>query len=242
MGTGDLAAQCRGPRERAADRARVLMWARRDRPDQSLDTQPPSPLQPNTPAAPPATCTPFVWDPTSQNVTTTPRPTLGDAAKTPANLFCSGHWFLRTVDFSSRVAILRRRRSNQTCVYDAGSNTLDPKCGDERRALVSNPDHLGRWQRADPVWQLPRHHWPGRGTEYGAGCLDRWHGGSPAEQHRSRSVRSVSTFARGVIRKGDHHRFVAANVVVRRLGRGPLDQVEHPARQRPARLRTIRHV
>jgi galactose oxidase len=103
---------------------RVLMWGRRDRPDQSLDTDPPSPLQPNTAAAPPATCTPFIWDPTSQNVTSTPGPTHGDAAKTPANLFCSGHSFLP----DGRLLVAGGHLAdgaglNQTTVYDPVNNT-----------------------------------------------------------------------------------------------------------------------
>jgi hypothetical protein len=73
---------------------RVLMWGRRDRPDQSLDTDPPSPLQPGAPPAAPAQCTPFVWDPATKKVTSTPQPMRNDGTRANANLFCSGHSFL----------------------------------------------------------------------------------------------------------------------------------------------------
>jgi galactose oxidase len=64
---------------------RVLMWGRRDRPDQSLDEQ---------------ECTPFVWDPTDPTqasdptvakTVSTPQPTVDGAT---VNLFCGGHVFL----------------------------------------------------------------------------------------------------------------------------------------------------
>ena len=45
----------------------VLMWGRRDNPQQSLDTDPPSALAPGLPPAPPATCTPFLWNPANGN-------------------------------------------------------------------------------------------------------------------------------------------------------------------------------
>ena len=69
------------------------MWGRRDNPQQSLDTDPASPLGPGLPPAPPATCTPFLWNPANGNMTQTPQPTLNDGT-TNANLFCSGHAFL----------------------------------------------------------------------------------------------------------------------------------------------------
>jgi galactose oxidase len=67
----------------------VLMWGRRDNPQQSLDTDPASPLGPGLPPAPPATCTPFLWDPADGVMTPTLPPTLNDGT-TNANLFCSG--------------------------------------------------------------------------------------------------------------------------------------------------------
>jgi galactose oxidase len=72
---------------------KVLMWGRRDSPEQSLDTDPPSALAPGLPPAPAATCTPFLWNPADGNTTKTPQPTLNDGT-TNANLFCSGHAFL----------------------------------------------------------------------------------------------------------------------------------------------------
>jgi galactose oxidase len=56
---------------------RVLMWGRRDSPDDDLDVH---------------ECTPFVWDPADGTTTPTPQPTLANGTK--VNLFCSGHAFL----------------------------------------------------------------------------------------------------------------------------------------------------
>ncbi len=63
----------------------VLMWGRRDNPQQSLDTDPPSPLGPGLPPAPPATCTPFLWNPANGDLTPTPPPPPADG-ETNANL------------------------------------------------------------------------------------------------------------------------------------------------------------
>lgn len=115
---------------------RVLMWGRRDRPDQSLDTDPPSPLQQNGQNAPAATSTPFVWDPTTQDVTKTPIPTHGDAARTPANLFCSGHSFLpdgRLLVAGGHLA--DSAGLNQVTIYDPTANTWTPS------GVMNN----GRW-------------------------------------------------------------------------------------------------
>ena len=71
----------------------VLMWGRRDNPQQSLDSDPASPLGPGLPPAPPATCTPFLWNPANGDLTPTPPPPPADG-ETHANLFCSGHAFL----------------------------------------------------------------------------------------------------------------------------------------------------
>ncbi|HUK71134.1 MAG TPA: galactose oxidase-like domain-containing protein [Streptosporangiaceae bacterium] len=104
----------------------VLMWGRRDNPQQSLDTDPPSALAPGLPPAPPATCTPFLWNPASGNTTPTPRPTLNDDT-TNANLFCSGHAFLpdgRLLVAGGHLA--DSHGLNQVTIYDPAANTWTP--------------------------------------------------------------------------------------------------------------------
>jgi galactose oxidase len=113
----------------------VLMWGRRDNPQQSLDTDPPSALAPGQPPAPPATCTPFLWNPASGNLTPTPQPTLADGT-TNANLFCSGHAFLP--DGRLLVAgghLSDSHGSDQATIYDPAANTWTPT------AVMNN----GRW-------------------------------------------------------------------------------------------------
>ena len=104
----------------------VLMWGRRDNPQQSLDTDPPSPLAPGLPPAPPATCTPFLWNPANGNMTPTPQPTLNDGT-TNANLFCSGHAFLpdgRLLVAGGHLA--DSHGLNQATIYDPAANTWTP--------------------------------------------------------------------------------------------------------------------
>ena len=104
----------------------VLMWGRRDNPQQSLDTNPASPLAPGLPPAPPATCTPFLWDPANGNTTQTPQPTLLDG-RTNANLFCSGHAF--QPDGLLLVAgghLADSHGLNQATIYDPVANTWTP--------------------------------------------------------------------------------------------------------------------
>jgi galactose oxidase len=104
----------------------VLMWGRRDNPQQSLDTDPASPLGPGLPPAPPATCTPFLWNPANGNMTPTPQPTLPDG-KTNANLFCSGHAFLpdgRLLVAGGHLA--DSHGLNQATIYDPAANTWTP--------------------------------------------------------------------------------------------------------------------
>jgi hypothetical protein len=105
----------------------VLMWGRRDSPNQSLDVDPNSPIQLGAPAAPPAECTPFLWDPSSGQITTTPKPRLGDPGRTKANLFCSGHAFLP----DGRLLVAGGHLADgagldQTTVYDPVTNTWTP--------------------------------------------------------------------------------------------------------------------
>ncbi|HEY2305242.1 MAG TPA: galactose oxidase-like domain-containing protein [Streptosporangiaceae bacterium] len=105
----------------------VLMWGRRDSPDQSLDVDPPSPLHPGAPPAPPAQCTPFLWNPTTGQVMATPQPALADPAGTKANLFCSGHAFLpdgRLLVAGGHLA--DSAGLSQTALYDPVSNTWTP--------------------------------------------------------------------------------------------------------------------
>jgi galactose oxidase len=106
----------------------VLMWGRRDDPGQSLDVDPPSSLAPWLPPAPPARCTPFLWDPTTGRVTTTPLPTLGPASTTNANLFCSGHSFLA----DGRLLVVGGHLADQkglalATIYDSATNTWTPQ-------------------------------------------------------------------------------------------------------------------
>ena len=104
----------------------VLMWGRRDNPQQSLDTDPASPLAPGLPPAPPATCTPFVWNPANGNLTHTPQPTLNDG-RTNANLFCSSHAFLpdgRLLVTGGHLA--DSHGLNQATIYDPAASTWTP--------------------------------------------------------------------------------------------------------------------
>ena len=113
----------------------VLMWGRRDSPQQSLDTDPASPLGPGSPPAPAAQCTPFLWNPANGDTTPTPQPTLDDA-KTNANLFCSGHAFLpdgRLLVAGGHLA--DSHGLNQVSIYDPAANTWTPS------AVMNN----GRW-------------------------------------------------------------------------------------------------
>jgi hypothetical protein len=112
----------------------VLMWGRRDNPQQSLDTDPASPLAPGLPPAPPATCTPFLWNP-ANGKTPTPQPTLSDGT-TNANLFCSAHAFLpdgRLLVAGGHLA--DGHGLNQATIYDPAADTWTPT------AVMNN----GRW-------------------------------------------------------------------------------------------------
>ena len=104
----------------------VLMWGRRDNPQQSLDTDPASPLAPGLPPAPAATCTPFLWNPANGNMTQAPQPTLNDGT-TNANLFCSGHAFLpdgRLLVAGGHLA--DSHGLNQATIYDPAAGTWTP--------------------------------------------------------------------------------------------------------------------
>ena len=84
----------------------VLLWGRRDRPDQSLDEQ---------------ECTPLLWDATTNQETATPQPALANGTK--VNLFCSGHAFLP----DGRLLVVGGHRADsdgldQAAIYDPATN------------------------------------------------------------------------------------------------------------------------
>jgi len=113
----------------------VLMWGRRDNPQQSMDSNPASALAPGLPPAAAATCTPFLWNPANGNMTQTPPPTLNDGT-TNANLFCAGHAFLP--DGSLLVTgghLADSHGLNQATIYDPAANTWTPT------SVMNN----GRW-------------------------------------------------------------------------------------------------
>jgi galactose oxidase len=89
---------------------RVLMWGRRDNPNDSLDVH---------------ECTPFVWNPQDGQTTNTPQPKLADGTK--VNLFCSGHAFLP----DGRLLVVGGHLAdsdglNQATLYDWTTNTWTP--------------------------------------------------------------------------------------------------------------------
>jgi galactose oxidase len=89
----------------------VLMWGRRDNPNDSLDVQ---------------QCTPFVWNPKDGNTTNTNQPELADG-KTKVNLFCSGHAFLP----DGRLLVVGGHHAdtdglNQAALYDWTTNMWTP--------------------------------------------------------------------------------------------------------------------
>lgn len=86
---------------------RVLMWGRRDRPTDSPNVH---------------VCTPFVWDPTTGALATTPQPKLADG--TTVNLFCAGHTFLP----DGRLLVVGGHLQdgegvNQAAIYDPAAKT-----------------------------------------------------------------------------------------------------------------------
>ncbi|KAF2649988.1 copper radical oxidase [Lophiostoma macrostomum CBS 122681] len=118
---------------------RMLMWGRRDTPEQSMNVFPANPPVPGPNAKPadPATCTPFLLETKSQKSTTIKQPTMPDG-KTNANLFCSGHTF--QPDGTLLVAgghITDGQGLDQTSVYDPdggpnGTWKAGPKMGKGR--------------------------------------------------------------------------------------------------------------
>lgn len=99
---------------------RVLMWGRRDRPEQSLDV---------------LECTPFLWNPSTGQVANTEQPMLKNG-KTKINLFCAGHAFLPDGRLLVAGGHLGDGKGlNQATVYNPVNNTWTPT------ALMNN----GRW-------------------------------------------------------------------------------------------------
>jgi hypothetical protein len=89
---------------------KVLMWGRRDRPDDSLDVH---------------ECTPFVWNPADCTTVSTPQPQRADGTK--VNMFCSSHSFLP----DGRLLVAGGHQADndglsQACLYDAVANTWTP--------------------------------------------------------------------------------------------------------------------
>ena len=112
----------------------VLMWGRRDDPSQSLNVDPPTPLYQGGPPAPPAQCTPFLWNPATGEVSKTSQPTMPDGSL--ANLFCSGHAFLPDGRlFVAGGHLADGAGVNQTTVYDPVAGTWTPGA----------PMNAGRW-------------------------------------------------------------------------------------------------
>ena len=112
----------------------VLMWGRRDDPSQSLNVDPPTPLHQGGPPAPPAQCTPFLWNPTTGAVSKTSQPTMPDGSLT--NLFCSGHAFLPDGRlFVAGGHLADGAGVNQTTIYDPVAGTWTP----------GPPMNAGRW-------------------------------------------------------------------------------------------------
>jgi galactose oxidase len=113
---------------------RVLMWGRRDRPEQTLDEH---------------ECTPFLWDPTdpteSADPTTaktvsTAKPTLDDGKR--VNLFCGNHAFLADGRLLTVGGHLKDGNGvNQASIYDFAGGPADGAGAWQATALMNN----GRW-------------------------------------------------------------------------------------------------
>jgi hypothetical protein len=132
---------------------KVLFWGRRDDPAQSMSVSPPDPPDPTKGPnpAPPATCTPFLVDVSSDPPTceVTPQPSLNDGEGN-ANLFCSGHTF--QPDGTLLVIgghIKDTAGLDQSCTYDPGEGKgvgtwkAGPRMGKEDDQGKRAPH--GRW-------------------------------------------------------------------------------------------------
>ncbi|MDQ5851491.1 MAG: DUF1929 domain-containing protein, partial [Chloroflexota bacterium] len=85
----------------------VLFWGRRDQPTGSMDEH---------------ECTPYLWDPSTGDLTPTPQPALADG--TGVNLFCAGHAFLADGRLLAAGGHLSDGNGvNQASVYDWRTNT-----------------------------------------------------------------------------------------------------------------------
>ncbi len=86
---------------------KVLFWGRRGQPAGSMHEH---------------ECTPYIWDPTTGGLTSTPQPKRADGTK--VNLFCSGHAFLP----DGRLLVVGGHVTDgdgldQACAYDYRTNT-----------------------------------------------------------------------------------------------------------------------
>jgi galactose oxidase len=86
---------------------KVLFWGRRDHPTGSMHEH---------------ECTPYIWDPTTGELTPTPQPKRADGTK--INLFCSGHAFLP----DGQLLVVGGHVTDgdgldQACAYDYHTNT-----------------------------------------------------------------------------------------------------------------------
>jgi galactose oxidase len=105
---------------------KVLMWGRRDNPQQSMNVNFPNPPvpRPNEPGAraDPATCTPFLLDLDTKKTAMTGQPTLRNGKN--SNLFCAGHAFQQ--DGTLLVAgghITDGEGLDQSSIYDPGDGS-----------------------------------------------------------------------------------------------------------------------
>ena len=118
----------------------VLMWGRRDRPEQSLDVH---------------ECTPFLWNPVS-----------GDSDPLQTHAAHAGGWDQRSIvlcgtrlpagrpSAGGRRAFGRQRRREPGDTLRLDHQHVDAHRPDEQGAVVPDGDHLARRRRAGPRRQL----------------------------------------------------------------------------------------
>lgn len=137
------------------DAGKVLMWGRRDKPTQSLNTFPANPHTPNGEPRAPSTCTPFILDPKKKTWRYTKQPFMpGGAKRNPnlppnegstqknANLFCSGHTFRH----DGRLLVVGghyvdSKGLDQACLYDPEKDVWEATPCTANGTVMGN----GRW-------------------------------------------------------------------------------------------------